>query len=77
MEGALLILRAYRLPTEVTTLIVSLALLQKPLEIAMLMIGVVIMTVIAWAINHALWSTDAGLVGRVMSAGRVGAHTEE
>jgi hypothetical protein len=45
-------------------LIVSLGLLQTPLEMAMLMIGVVILTVTGWAINRALgvpmpvWVTD-------------------
>jgi hypothetical protein len=35
-------------------LIVSLGLLQTPLEMAMLMVGVVILTTVGWAINRVL-----------------------
>jgi CBS domain-containing membrane protein len=43
---------------------VSLGLLQTPLEMTMLMVGVVILTVVGWAINRALgvpmpvWAAD-------------------
>ena len=65
LTGAvLLLLRSSHPPTGATTLIVSLGLLQTPLEMAMLMVGVVILTITGWAINRALgvpmpvWVTD-------------------
>ena len=55
LTGAvLLLLRSSHPPTGATTLIVSLGLLQMPLEMAMLMVGVVVLTVVGWAINRAL-----------------------
>lgn len=55
LTGAiLLLLRSSHPPTGATTLIVSLGLLQTPREMAVLMIGVVILTVVGWAINRAL-----------------------
>ena len=55
LTGAvLLLLHSSHPPTGATTLIVSLGLLQTPLEMTMLMVGVVILTVVGWAINRAL-----------------------
>ena len=55
LTGAvLLLLRSSHPPTGATTLIVSLGLLQTPLEMTMLMVGVVILTLVGWAINRAL-----------------------
>lgn len=55
LTGAvLLLLRSSHPPTGATTLIVSLGLLQTPLEMTMLMVGVVILTVAGWVINRAL-----------------------
>ena len=55
LTGAiLLLLRSSHPPTGATTLIVSLGLLQTPLEMRMLMVGVVILTVAGWVINRAL-----------------------
>lgn len=55
LTGAvLLLLRSSHPPTGATTLIVSLGLLQTPREMAMLMLGVVILTVVSWVINRAL-----------------------
>ena len=55
LTGAvLLVLRSSHPPTGATTLIVSLGLLQTPLEMTMLMIGVVILTIAGWAINRVL-----------------------
>jgi CBS domain-containing membrane protein len=63
LTGAiLLLLRASHPPTGATTLIVSLGFLQTPPEMAVLMVGVVILTVVGWLINCAagvpvpLWS---------------------
>ena len=54
LTGAvLLLLRASHPPTGATTLIVSLGFLQTPREMAMLMVGVVSLTVIGWLINRA------------------------
>ena len=65
LTGAvLLLLRSSHPPTGATTLIVSLGLLQTLLEMTMLMVGVVILTVVGWAINRALgvpmpvWAAD-------------------
>ncbi len=55
LTGAvLLLLRSSHPPTEATTLIVSLGLLQTPLEMTMLMLGVVMLTIVGWSINRAL-----------------------
>ena len=55
LTGAMLLfLRASHPPTGATTLIVSLGFLQTAREMAMLMVGVVILTVAGWAINRAL-----------------------
>ena len=55
LTGAvLLLLRSLHPPTGATTLIVSLGLLQMPLEIVMLMVGVIILTIAGWSINRAL-----------------------
>jgi len=55
LTGAVLLrLRSSHPPTGATTLLVSLGLLQTPREMAMLMIGVVILTVVGWAINRTL-----------------------
>ncbi len=55
LTGAvLLLLRSSHPPTGATTLIVSLGLLQTPREMAMLMIGVVILIGSGWSINRAL-----------------------
>ena len=63
LTGAvLLLLRASHPPAGATVLIVSLGLLPKPSEMAMIMVGVVILTVAGWALNRAfgvpvpLWS---------------------
>ena len=62
--AALLLLRSSHPPTGATTLIVSLGLLQTPLEMTMLMVGAVILTITGWAIDRALgvpmpvWVTD-------------------
>jgi CBS domain-containing membrane protein len=47
-------LRSSHPPTGATTLIVSLGLLQTPHEMAMLMVGVVLLTVVGWTINRIL-----------------------
>ncbi len=55
LTGAvLLLLRSSHPPSGATTLIVSLGLLQTPPEMAMLMVGVVLLTVAGWALNRAL-----------------------
>jgi len=55
LTGAvLLLLRASHPPSGATTLIVSLGFLQTPREMAMLMIGVLVLTAAGWAINRAL-----------------------
>ena len=55
LTGALLLLlRSSHPPTGATTLIVSLGLFHTPLEMAILMVGVVILTIVGWAINRAL-----------------------
>ena len=66
LTGAvLLLLRSSHPPTGATTLIVSLGLLQTPLEMTMLMVGVVILTIVGWAMNRALgvpvpvWAADS------------------
>ncbi|CAA9455217.1 MAG: hypothetical protein AVDCRST_MAG58-1353 [uncultured Rubrobacteraceae bacterium] len=65
LTGAvLLLLRASHPPTGATTLIVSLGFLQTPPEMAALMVGVVILTVVGWIVNRAagipvpLWSAE-------------------
>ena len=50
----LLLLRASHPPSGATTLIVSLGFMQTPREMAMLMVGVVVLTVAGWTINRAL-----------------------
>jgi CBS domain-containing membrane protein len=55
LTGAvLLLLRSSHPPSGATVLIVSLGLLQTPWEMVMLMLGVVLLTVLSWAINRAL-----------------------
>jgi CBS domain-containing membrane protein len=55
LTGAvLLLLRSSHPPTGATTLIVSLGLLQTPHEMAMLMVGVVLLTIVGWTINRIL-----------------------
>lgn len=55
LTGAvLLLLRASHPPSGATVLIVSLGLLKTPVELAMIMAGVVLLTVAGWAINRAL-----------------------
>jgi CBS domain-containing membrane protein len=55
LTGAvLLLLRSSHPPSGATVLIVSLGLLQRPWEMVMLMLGVVLLTVVGWAINRAL-----------------------
>jgi CBS domain-containing membrane protein len=54
LTGAvLLLIRSSHPPTGATTLIVSLGFLQTPGEMAVLMAGVVLLTVVGWAINRA------------------------
>jgi CBS domain-containing membrane protein len=62
--GILLLLRASHPPAGATVLIVSLGLLQRPSELLVVAIGVVILTVIGWAINRM-----AGVPMPVWSAG--------
>ncbi len=55
LTGAvLLLLRASHPPAGASVLIVSLGLLQTPLEMLTLMIGVVLLTVVGWIINRLL-----------------------
>ena len=55
LTGAvLLLLRASHPPAGATVLIVSLGLLTKPSEMAMIVVGVAILTVAGWTINRAL-----------------------
>ncbi len=49
----LLLLQSSHPPAGATVLIVSLGLLQTPLEMVMLMSGVLLLTVVAWLINRA------------------------
>ncbi|CAA9490591.1 MAG: hypothetical protein AVDCRST_MAG12-2068 [uncultured Rubrobacteraceae bacterium] len=54
LTGAvLLLLNASHPPTGATTLIVSLGFLQTPPEMAALMVGVVLLTVVGWLLNRA------------------------
>lgn len=48
-----MLLRASHLPAGATVLLVSLGLLTEPSEMAMIMMGVVILTVAGWLINRA------------------------
>lgn len=48
----LLLLRASHPPAGATVLIVSLRLLQRPSELLVMAIGVVILTVVGWTINR-------------------------
>jgi CBS domain-containing membrane protein len=58
LTGAvLLLLRASHPPAGATVLIVSLGLLTKPSELALIMVGVVVLTVAGWAINRAFGVT--------------------
>lgn len=50
--AAQVLLRASHPPAGATVLIVSLGLLQKPSEMAVLMAGVVVLTVVGWSINR-------------------------
>ena len=72
LTGAvLLLLNASHPPTGATTLIVSLGFLQTPPEMAALMAGVVILTLVGWLLNRAagvpmpVWGAtgDAGASG--------------
>jgi CBS domain-containing membrane protein len=55
LTGAvLLLLRASHPPSGATVLIVSLGLLKTPTELAMIVAGVVLLTVAGWIINRAL-----------------------
>lgn len=64
--AVLLLLRASHPPAGATVLIVSLGLLTTPSEMAMILVGVVILTVAGWVINRAfgvpvpLWSGRDG-----------------
>lgn len=67
LTGAvLLLLDCSHPPTGATTLIVSLGFLQTPPEMAALMAGVLILTVVGWLVNRAagvpvpLWSAGEG-----------------
>ncbi len=51
--AVLLLLRSSHPPAGASVLIVSLGLLQTPLEMVMLMSGVLLLTVVAWLINRA------------------------
>ena len=62
--GILLLLRASHPPAGATVLIVSLGLLQRPSELLVVAIGVVILTVVGWTINRM-----AGVPMPVWSAG--------
>lgn len=54
LTGAvLLLLRASHPPSGATVLLVSLGLLKTPAEMAMIMAGVVILTVVSWMVNRA------------------------
>jgi CBS-domain-containing membrane protein len=54
LTGAiLLLLRSSHPPAGASVLIVSLGLLQTPLEMLMLLIGVVLLTIVGWTINRA------------------------
>ena len=61
--SVLLLLRASHPPAGATVLIVSLGLLTKPSEMALIMVGVVILIVVGWLVNRAfgvpmpLWSS--------------------
>jgi CBS domain-containing membrane protein len=55
LTGAvLLLLRSSHPPTGATTLIVSLGFLRTPRDMAMLMVGVVVLTAVGWIINQVL-----------------------
>ena len=62
--SVLLLLESSHPPTGATTLIVSLGLLKTPHEMAVLMVGVVLLTVAGWILNRAagvpvpLWSAE-------------------
>lgn len=67
LTGAvLLLLSASHPPTGATTLIVSLGFLQTPPEMAALMVGVVVLTVVGWLLNRAagvpmpVWGAKGG-----------------
>ncbi len=51
--AALLLLRASHPQAGATVLIVSLGLLKTPTELAMIMVGVVLLTVVGFAVNRA------------------------
>ncbi|MDQ3638978.1 MAG: HPP family protein, partial [Actinomycetota bacterium] len=51
--AVLLLLNASHPPAGATTLIVSLGFLQTPPEMAALMVGVVVLTVVGWLLNRA------------------------
>jgi len=65
LTGAvLLLLKSSHPPAGASVLIVSLGILQTPLEMLMLMLGVLLLTAIAWIINRAagipvpVWATE-------------------
>ena len=67
LTGAvLLLLRSSHPPAGASVLIVSLGFFQRPLEMLTLMIGVLLLTVVAWVINRAagvpvpVWSVEDG-----------------
>jgi CBS domain-containing membrane protein len=65
LTGAiLLLLDSSHAPSGATTLIVSLGFLQTPPEMAVLMVGVVVLTAVGWLLNRA-----AGIPVPVWSAG--------
>jgi hypothetical protein len=53
LTGAvLLLLKSSHPPAGASVLIVSLGLLQTPLEMTMLMLGVLLLTIVAWLLNR-------------------------
>jgi CBS domain-containing membrane protein len=60
----LLLLRASHPPAGASVLIVSLGFFHRPIDMLMLMVGVVVLTVVGWVINRAVgvpvpvWSAD-------------------
>ncbi len=53
LTGAvLLLLKSSHPPAGASVLIVSLGLLQTPLELMMLMLGVLLLTIVAWILNR-------------------------
>jgi CBS-domain-containing membrane protein len=67
--SVLLVLRSSHAPTGATTLIVSLGLLETLDDLVMVMIGIILLTVVGWAINRV-----SGVPVPVWSAERSGTH---